>query len=82
MGDSSRTVLLEILIHRFDFLKKMKRKARDSIFKILLGVESLSPIFKISIQDYIKFIQLFISRDADTSLVAIFAFKFLFKNEE
>lgn len=60
----------------------MKKRGRDLIFKILLGVESLSPVFKINIQDYIKFIQLFVSRDAEPNLVALFTYKFLFKNEE
>jgi hypothetical protein len=58
----------------------MKKKARDLIFKILWGSEALSPLFKINIQDYIKFIQIFVSKDAEISVTAYFAFKFLFRN--
>lgn len=60
----------------------MKKKGRDLIFKIILGEQALKPLFKINIQDYIKFIQLFVSGDADCSIVAMFVFKFLFQDEE
>lgn len=80
-GDSSRTVLLDILTHRFQFLKKMKKKGRDLVFKIILGEQALRPLFKINIQDYIKFIQLFVSRDADCSVTSMFIFKFLFRED-
>jgi hypothetical protein len=81
-GDLSRTVLLEVVIHRFDFLKKMKKKGRELIFRILLGEQSRQPMFKINIQDYIKLIQIFVSRDAEPPFLSMFIFRFLFKDEE
>lgn len=42
----------------------------------------MHPLFKINIQDYIKLIQLLISRDAEPILSATFIYKFLFKEEE
>ena len=38
-SDPSKTVLVDIVIHRFDFLKKMKKKLRDLTFKVLLNLE-------------------------------------------
>lgn len=59
----------------------MKKKCRDAIFLAIFGPESLDPLFKIHIQEYIKFIQVFVSRDADPSFLALLMFKFLFKDE-
>ncbi len=71
-----------MVIHRFDFLKKMKKKGRELIFRILLGEQSRQPMFKINIQDYIKLIQIFVSRDAEPPFLSMFIFRFLFKDEE
>lgn len=75
-------MLLDIVIHRFEFLKAMKKKARDLVFEILLGVEGVSTYYKINIHEYIKFNQLFVSRDAEPAQLAMFIFAFLFMREE
>ena len=80
--DKSNTVLIEILVHRFDFLKKMKKKCLELLFKTLLNLEDLPKYYKINIQDYLKFIQLFVYRDADNFTVAMFIFSFLFKESQ
>lgn len=74
--------MVDIVVHRYEFLKKMKKKARDSILKIILGEDELTPVTKMNIQDYIKFVQLLISRDAESTLVAMFLFMFLFESED
>lgn len=60
----------------------MKKKGRELIFRILLGEQSRQPMFKINIQDYIKLIQIFVSRDAELPFLSMFIFRFLFKDEE
>jgi hypothetical protein len=47
--------------------------------KIVLGIDKIYSYYKINIHEYIKFIQIFASRDADTTIVATFIFKFLFQ---
>lgn len=52
------------------------------IFKVLLSLEELPKYYKINIQDYLKFIQLFVYRDADSFAVSMFIFSFLFKQHQ
>ena len=56
----------------------MKKKGRERVFEVLLGVQEVSNFYKINIHEYIKFNQIFIARDAEPNLVAMFIFAFLF----
>lgn len=63
-AENHQTVLLDILTCRFDFLKNGKKKMRDLLYKSVFGFSEIGTYTKIGIQDYIKFIRIFISRDA------------------
>lgn len=48
-SDNSRTVLVDIVVHRFEFLKKLKKKIKDLVFKVILNLEELPTFYKINI---------------------------------
>jgi hypothetical protein len=47
--DPSRTLLLDIITHRFGFLKSMNKRLRDQLYHSLLG-RPVNPLSKINIQ--------------------------------
>ncbi len=47
--DPSRTLLLDIITHRFNFLKNLTKRVRDNIYRSLLG-RDISEFTKINIQ--------------------------------
>ena len=51
--DPSRNLLLDIITHRFNFLKTINKKMRNSIYRSLLG-RQVNPLTKINIQEYMK----------------------------
>lgn len=48
--DPSRTVLLDIITHRFNFMKNMSKRTRENIYRSLLGRTDINPLTKINIQ--------------------------------
>ncbi len=80
--DASRTVLLDILEHRFGFLSNLKKKIKNCIFKSLLGCDEIYSYSKLKIHEYIRFLQLFVYRDASTHELSFFIFNFLFREQE
>ena len=70
---------MDIVVHRFEFLKKLKKKIRELIFKVILSMDEIPTYYKINIHEYLKFTQLFVSRDAEPNFLTMFMLTFLFK---
>jgi hypothetical protein len=61
--DSSRSLLLDIITHRFGFLKTMSKRVRENLYRSLFRRE-INPLTKINIQEYMKINEMFVGRDA------------------
>jgi hypothetical protein len=62
--DPSRTLLIDVLNHRFTFMKQVNRRLRDNIYRCLLKRDDIHVLSKISVQEYIRFYEMFVGRDA------------------
>ena len=75
--DFSRTLLLDIITHRFQFLKTMNKRVRSHLYFSLLGRE-VNSLTKINLQEYMKISSMFVGKDAGSHEVAVFMCVFLF----
>lgn len=79
-GDISRTVLLDVLTHRFSFLKSLSSCTRNKLYWAVFQRE-VTALSKISINEYLKFSEIFIGRDADPTALSSFIYLFLFGHQ-
>lgn len=79
--DPSRTVLLDIITHRFGFMKAIGGRMRDAIYRCLLGRENVNMLTKINVQEYMRFCELFVGRDAGPVETATFLYLLLFNGQ-
>jgi hypothetical protein len=78
--DPSRTLLLDVLNHRFAFMKQMGRRLRDRVYRCLLKRDELHPLSKINLQDYMAFYEMLVGRDANIVDTATFVYILLFQD--
>jgi hypothetical protein len=76
--DPSRTLLLDVLNHRFAFMKQMGRRLRDWIYRCLLKRDDLHPLSKLNLQEYMAFYEMLVGRDANIVDTATFIYLLLF----
>lgn len=79
--DPSRTLLLDVLNHRFAFMKQLGRKLRDRIYRCLLKRDDLHPLSKVNLQEYMAFYEMLVGRDANIVDTATFVYLLLFHDE-
>lgn len=53
--DPSRTLLIDVLNHRFSFMKQINRRLKDNIYRSLFKRDDIHPLTKINVQEYILF---------------------------
>lgn len=73
----NESIFLEVLIHRFSWLKLLNKKLVERMFAAL-GVEEFDRYAKISLKTYVDFIRLFVVRDANESMLSEFLLKLFF----
>ena len=79
--DPSRTVLLDIITHRFGFMKAIGGRMRDHIYRCLLGRENVNILTKINVQEYMRFCEMFLGRDAGSPEIATFLYLLFFNGQ-
>lgn len=78
---ASEAIFLEVLIHRFGWLKSLRKKLVEKLFAAL-GVDEFDRYTKISLKIYVDFIRLFIIRDANESMLSEFLLKLFFGKQQ
>lgn len=80
--DPSRTLLIDVLNHRFSFMKQLNRRLRDNVYRCLLKRDEIHSLTKINVQEYMRFYEMFIARDANLVETATFIYLILFGNSQ
>ena len=78
--DPSRTLLIDVLNHRFSFMKQLNRRLKDNVFRCLLKRDDIHSLTKINVQEYMRFYEMFIGRDSNLVETATFIYLILFGN--
>lgn len=77
----SESIFLEVLVHRFGWLKTLHKKTIERLFSAL-NVDNIDRYAKITLKTYVEFIRLFVIRDASEEALSEFLLKFFFGRKQ
>lgn len=70
--------MLDVLNHRFVFMKQLGKRVKDRVYRCLLKRDDIYPFTKLNISEYMAFYEMFVGRDSDIIETATFVYLFLF----